>query len=317
MVSGLPIPPKSQAVVLFTTPHGDSVNRGGCYVYDAYQFISFPMFITMDDYQGDYYYFGQGKPMPSDQKYKKDLEKQASWKVFNSMMKNSTKKGVNSDWSRNIIYREAGIWGRPFGGDDFDRGLKWTDFTFIRRDVWDWMVKKGKSYKDAVKEFSKDLRDQCSCVVEGSDEYNELLERLTKNLQDQGKPVPDTLKRTVGEMIRMRKYGEMSRGDFLAHIMQKVVTSGGAREKWNGEVVYDFKLTPEEQEELIKLTIDMYAFTSVLDMVGRPIIPSFSLAPQSAWYEKNFREGLFAYHAMIGKAMQKDLSKLKKGNYEE
>jgi hypothetical protein len=288
--SGLPIPHGSEAVVLFVTPkHG--MESGGCYVYDMFQYISWPMFITMDDYGGFYEYFGEEhfcKKPKLGGKFA-ELTAQTAWQVFwphvqTSRKLDSGKLHEHSDWARNIIYKDSGYWHYPFvwgRKPEFDDGLIQIAFTYYRRDVWDYLVKKNqKNFRRGDNEFETEVRRLCE-------------------------PIPKGL--SPEDRADIAKDQSFPWGDFLHHDLQRLLKYGHQGERFDKEVIYNTELTPKQLEELIKLTVDMYFFTNELgDTLCRPILPATTSAPQAGWHEPWFRESQQKFHEFCLKAMKSD-----------
>ena len=81
MASGLPIPSGTETVALFVTPaHQENHHRGGSNVSAMFNFISFPMFLTMDDYGLSSYFNHFENPESASWVKMTDLTDQLAWK---------------------------------------------------------------------------------------------------------------------------------------------------------------------------------------------------------------------------------------------
>jgi len=291
MASGLPIPKNSEAVVLFVTPSYD-IESGGCHCHSLYKFISFPMFITMDDYGGYGDYFGeynfQKGELPWHSKLD-DLKKQTSWKIFWNSLKSVRKDDnsdirENSDWARGIHFKESGIWHRPGINQNFNDGIRPTAITYYRKDVWDWMIENGKeTCEKDMSHFENELRDICAPIDPSKEIDTQYFSRSCRNIVY---------------------------GDFLGTDIQSVLRNGGIKEKWDKKVEIDLELSPEEHNEIINHAVNMYRFSRSLENVCRPILPHITTAPQGGWYIDSFRKDQENFHKLCLGLIEKDLKEI-------
>lgn len=167
MASGLPIYRGTETVLLFVTPkHHEGCHRGGCHVEDMFNFLSWPIFLKMDDY-GLHTFLGQ-VPTPDPNAMKDEqaslMTDQLAWRMFWPHIQGKEGGKPTNEWVHDIIHGRVGHneYGEHFV-KVFGRKLSRVALTYIRKDVYDWLVKLG-TYPDS--EFEREMQEACKAPIE-------------------------------------------------------------------------------------------------------------------------------------------------------
>lgn len=286
MVSGLPIPKGTPTKILFLQAQERLIGHC-CNPYDMYQFASHPIDITMDEFGGF------GDTLVPEGKFHKKLTKQIAWRLFFQQLVSIPEVDKN-DWHRNMINGDTGLFTKSIFPITWAKktptikdGIEKTYMTYIRKDIWNFIVNgtknrikayfKKKNKPQEMSEFEKRLREECK---RAATEFN------------------DTI----------------MWGNFITPQLQRLIVRGKLVGTFQGQTLYDITLSKDEQEQLIKKTVEMSYFVSGLDNISRPILPAISMAPQSAQYDNKYLKTNKSFYQKCNDITQKLIDKAKAFN---
>ena len=291
MASGLPIPAGTKTKLLLVDSNRDKswMPIGGCHIHEMFSFASWPINFTMDDYGGHAAFDEE------------EVTKQLSYIVAKSNLhpqKPKNEISINFSFLDFVVRGMAGLYKMPListedekiAAIDISEQFERIGITYYRKDIWDYLVELGK------KSFT--------CKPEETE--------LAKHLFECLEPFPEGLsKEELWDIQISRAFNRVPYGDFMNRFTFNLLKNGSRKERWQGETLIDITLTKEQQTELIKESIEMYMFVQGLEVIGQPIMPSISTAPQCAEYDTEYLTHQRDFHKHCTSILSKCIKKSK------